>query len=227
MPKPQRGRVPQPHTTNQSSPAELTAKPALGDQNGSAADVNPARAQASARRPTYPDAVARYEHGVRELQGHQYQEAAKTFRSVLAQYPEEKELNDRVRLYLAVCERHLQGAPEPRTAEERRYAATLALNAGDPQTAVRHLTAIVAQDPNHDAALYMLGVAHALTGDHDQALSYLQRAIEQNPANRAIALQDGDLERLMQDDCVRAAVEATAGARPDDVRTSGRHRPIR
>jgi len=163
---------------------------------------------------------------MRALQEHRFQEAADAFRAVLVQYPEEKELNDRVRLYLALCERHLSRAPEPRTLEERLYAATLALNAGDKPTAMRHLEKVVAQDPNHDGALYMLGVAYAMSDDPDTALSYLRRAIQQNPENRALALQDGDLERLMQDASIRAALEATAG-RSADTHAPPRQRPIR
>jgi tetratricopeptide (TPR) repeat protein len=213
MPKAQRGRSPQPPSIPPSS-SEIRARPQREPAGG------------SARRPAYREAVAVYERGMRALQEHHFQEAADAFRSVLGQYPEEKELNDRVRIYLALCERHLQTVPEPKTLEERLYAATLALNAGDRQTALHHLGEIVAQDPNHDGALYMLGVAHALSDDREQALSYLQRAIQQNPDNRALALQDGDLERLMQDESVRAAVEATAGT-PADIRAAQRHRPIR
>lgn len=218
MPKSHRGRSPQPQTSAASPPAELTER---------SAPHHPAtRTSGPTRRPTYPEAVARYESGMRALQEHRFQEASDAFRAVLMQYPEEKELNDRVRLYLSLCERHLSSTSEPRTLEERLYAATVALNAGDKQTAMRHLCEIVAEDPNHDGALYMLGVAYALDDDPEQALSYLQRAIQQNPDNRALALQDGDLERLMQDASIRAALEATAG-RSADTRTPRRHRPIR
>jgi len=214
MPKPQRGRSPHPEASRNPS----GVAPRFG-----AIPVDQSR---TSRRATYPEAVANYERGVLALQEHRFQDAADAFRAVLARYPEEKELNDRVRLYLALCERHLQAAPEPKTLDERLYAATLALNAGDRQTARRHLDNIVAQDPNHDGALYMLGVVHALSDDRDQALSYLQRAIRQNPENRALALQDSDLERLMQDESIRAALEATASGQAD-MRTSPRHRPIR
>jgi Tfp pilus assembly protein PilF len=132
---------------------------------------------------------------------------------VLTQYPEEKELNDRVRLYLSLCERQLKSAPEPGTTEERLYAATLALNMGDAATALRHLRNIVSQDPDHDGALYMLAVVHALTNDSSTALTYLHRAIERNPENRSLALQDSDLERLMQDESVRAALDANPAAK--------------
>jgi len=163
---------------------------------------------------------------MRALQEHRFQEAAETFRAVLSQYPEEKELNDRVRLYLTLCERHLNAPSEPRTTEERLYAATLALNARDVDTALRHLGAVVGQDPDHDGALYMLGVVHALRDDAQTALSYLRRAIERNPENRVLALQDGDLERLMQDQAFRAALESAAG-RPADTRSPGRTRSMR
>ena len=196
MPKPQRSRP--------ESPASSTPETPLR------------RADGPTRRPTYPEAVARYEHGMRALQEHRFHEASDAFRAVLLQYPEEKELNERSLLYLAICERHLRAAPEPTTTEERLYAATLALNAGDPDTALRHLGTIVSHDPDHDGALYMLGVVHALRNDPATALSYLRRAIERNPENRALALQDADLERLMQDQSVRAAVEAV------DAKVKGR-----
>lgn len=219
MPKAQQGRARQAPSTPVNPPAELV--------NGSTAPPSTtSRASGPSRRPTYPEAVARYEHGMRALQAHDYKNAAAAFRSVLTEYPEEKELNDRVRLYLALCDRHLLTAPEPNTQDERLYAATLALNAGDADTAVRHLSTMLTLDPEHDGALYMLGVIHALKDDPATALAYLRRAIERNPDNRALALQDGDLERLMQDESIRAALEA-AGGRPTDTRTQPRARSIR
>jgi tetratricopeptide (TPR) repeat protein len=228
MAKPQRGRTREPHDGSSNHIPEVPpvrhahVSPGNSPSQGAQAPNGPN----SGRRATYPEAVARYEHGMLALQEHRYQQAAEAFRSVLSQYPEEKELNDRVRLYLALCERHLRTAPEPKTLEERLYAATLALNAGDGETALRHLGDVVAQDPNHDGALYMLAVAHALKDDSANAFLYLQQAIERNPDNRALALQDGDLERLMQDESIRAALEGGAG-RAGDGRIPPRPRPLR
>ena len=224
MSKPLRGRARQSPTIGGNLPAELVPEGPPTAAN----DITGARASlATPRRPTYPEAVARYEAGIRALQEHRFGEAAEAFRTVLTQYPEEKELTDRVRLFLALCERQLRGStPEPRTIEERLYAATIAINAGQADTALGHLAPVVAEDPDHDGALYMLGVAHALRNDIAAALSYLQRAIAKNPDNRALALQDGDLERLLQDDSVRAAIES-AGGTPLDARRAPRTRPMR
>src|ERR1051326_3352904 len=77
------------------------------------------------RRTTYVEAVALYERGLELLQRHAYREAADAFDRVLKQYPDEKELHERARQYLNVCQR--QTAPRessPQTIDERLYAAT-------------------------------------------------------------------------------------------------------
>lgn len=202
MSKPLRGHPRQPPDNSS------TTGPAPADAKEPASSRKPSAPPQPARRPTYPEAVARFEGGMRALQEHRYEEAANAFRAVLTQYPEEKELGERVRVYLTACERQLRvSSSEPQDQEERLYAATLALNAGDIDRAVRHLEAVVAEDGTHDGALYMLGVGYALRKDTRTALMYLQRAIARNPANRLAALQDDDLEALLQDDSVRAALE--------------------
>src|SRR5512133_2461979 len=74
-------------------------------------------------------AVHIYEQGMEALQQRDYGRAAQLLESVISSYPDEKELHERVRLYLNVCRR--QASPPdhtPRTPEERVYAATLAIN---------------------------------------------------------------------------------------------------
>jgi len=61
------------------------------------------------------------------LQRHDYNGAADRLESVLRQYPDEKELHERVRLYLNVCRKQASAnQATPRTIEERLYASTLA-----------------------------------------------------------------------------------------------------
>src|SRR4030088_1828707 len=105
-------------------PAVNPAGPPVGQ-----ADPAPAIPQ---RRTTYFEAVALYERGLDALQRHEYDRASNLFSSVLEQYPEEKELQERVRLYLNVCERQaIARKAAPETIDERLYAATLAINGGN------------------------------------------------------------------------------------------------
>src|SRR5204863_4453014 len=120
-------------------------------------------------RVGYANAVALYEQGVAALQAHEYARASTLFRSVLSGYPEEKELHERARLYLNVCERQVESrAAIPKSPEERIFAATVAFNQGDYDEALMHLRAATTDAPDHDHALYMLAAVLALREQADE-----------------------------------------------------------
>jgi outer membrane protein assembly factor BamD (BamD/ComL family) len=181
-----------------------------------ATSTAPARDQPTPpkRRENYFEAVALYERGLEALQRHAYQQAASLLESVLRQYPEERELHERVRLYLNICQRQAtQKEAAPQTIDERLYAATLSINGGQYDQAIAHLRLVRDEDPDNDHAIYMLAVAHAQRDEHAEAVAHLERAIALNPENRALARNDPDLEPLRDDDAFRAALEAPSGAR--------------
>lgn len=163
-----------------------------------------------------------YERGLEALQRHDYRGATDLLESVLRQYPEERELHERVRLYLNICQRQATPrAAAPQTIDERLYAATLAINGGQYDQAIGHLRLVRDEDPDNDHALYMLAVAHAQRDEHAEAVAHLERAIALNPENRALARTDPDLEPLRDDEAFRAALEAPPSPRAD------RRRPLK
>jgi tetratricopeptide (TPR) repeat protein len=134
-------------------------------------------------------------------------------------------LRERVRLYLNVCERQVvPRTSAPGTPEERVFAATVAFNAGDYETALEHLREANKAAPDHDLALYMLAAVLALRNEPHEAVPYLLRAIELNPENRAMARHDADLEALRNHAQVRAALEAIPPAKPERRRSPRRSR---
>lgn len=170
-------------------------------------------------RSTYADAVATYERGMKALQAKKYRDAADILRTVIATYPEEKELHERAQLYLRVCERQL--APldaTPKTPEEQVYAATLALNAGALDRAVSLLSAALQQDRENDRAEYMLGVALSMRGDIAGAVAHLERAARLNAENRELIAKEPDLEAVRQTDAIRALLTAPQPPRKDKER---------
>jgi len=163
--------------------------------------------------------VAIYEKGIEALQRHDYNHALELLQSVLRQYPEEKELHERVRLYLNICERHATPREAaPQSIEERLYASTLAINGGRYDEAISHLRLVRDEDPDNDHALYMLAVAHAQRGEHAEAVAHLERAIALNPENRALARRDPDLETLHDDEAFRGAIDSQSMSRIDQDR---------
>ena len=149
------------------------------------------------RRPAFYEALTVYESGVRALQRHDFTSAADSFRAVIQRYPGERELVERARLYLQVCERETARRPSgPETPSESVYAATVALNAGDVEAALGHLGRALEKAPDSDHAHYIMAVALVDKGNLSLAMVHLRQAIALNPENRSVALQDPDLETL-------------------------------
>jgi tetratricopeptide (TPR) repeat protein len=168
-------------------------------------------ANSNGGQPGRADAIAIYERAVRNLQQHSYAEAADLLRRVIAGFPQERELLERSRLYLTLCDRHLTPpTAEPANAAERLYAATLALNAGAPERAIAYLKRVADDDPANDQALYLMAVAHAERGEAGVAIRYLEQAIAANPENRSLARVDPDLEALRRDAAVAPLLGASA-----------------
>ena len=150
-----------------------------------------------------------YERGLQALQRRDFAASADALRTVIERYPDERELLERARLYLKVCERELEPKePTPKSADEWVYAATVAQNSGDQAAAIRHLQSALAEDPRHDHAQYMMAIATAQRGDGATAIDHLRRAVSLNPENRSRARQDPDFDSLRDDPGFRAALDA-------------------
>ena len=165
--------------------------------------ATPPRTRRSERAPVvkireaYAKAVSLYEKGLKALQRKNYDGAATAFRTLLEDFPEERELHDRARLYLNVCERETGPKVKvPKSVDERILAATLALNRRDVDQALVLLRRTASSHPKHDHIQYMLALAHALRDDVETAAEHLERAIALNPGNRLQAKQEPDFDSI-------------------------------
>ena len=175
------------------------------------------------RKPGYYEAIAIYETGVRALQRHDFEKAADQFRQIIQRYPDERELHERSVLYLRVCERETARRPtSPQTPQERVYAATMALNAGDAAAALDHLQRALTDAPDSDHAHYIMAVTLASQGQSTKALDHLKRSIDLNPDNRALARQDPDLEDVRDLAGFRDVIDIAAAAPPRQRPRRGR-----
>jgi len=204
-----------PRPTSRSEPSTTGPQPRRPEAvRGPASPPSPKTAalpssSPAPKRSTYIEAVAIYERAIDAMQHHEYRSALDQLQSVLRLYPEEKELHERVKLYINVCERHVTTSEAaPMSIEQRLFAATVALNGGRYDEALSHLRLVRDEDPDNDHALYMLAVAHAQREEHALAVAHLERAIALNPENRALARRDPDLESLHEDEAFHTALEA-------------------
>ena len=178
----------------------------------------PSKPVASKKAPAAPPfgpsshehAVEAFERGFQALQLRQFAKAAEFLGAVVNSFTDEKELQERARVYLAICER--QGAHEtkPRSFDDRLHAATVIVNRGAFDEALGLLRKLENDDAGNDYVQYLLSVVYAAIGNAEQALAHLRKAIELAPENQFRAAQDPDLEPLRQN----AAFAALTGELP-------------
>lgn len=135
-----------------------------------------------------------YDRGVAALHRRKIEEAERHFLELTQKYPEEKELVDRARVYLAVCERQKNAAnaslSEP---EDFYYAAVLEKNRGNVDEAIEHLKR-AARKNGAGKVDFLLACCYAQRGEPVSALEYLRRAIGEDQRNRILARHDRDFD---------------------------------
>jgi tetratricopeptide (TPR) repeat protein len=204
--------------------AKKPAPPAKKEHVRRGASAAPQRSQFAALGPSAHDvAVDGFERGFQALQQRQFGRAAELFQQVINGYPDEKELQERARVYLSLCERqkYSQGA-SPRSLEERINAATVAINRGAFSEGLSLLRRLEPEHRDNDHIQYMLCVAYSVLGDRDQALGHLKEAIAMNQENRYLASQDADLESLRDDPRFVGVLETAPVAKPAAAAASAR-----
>jgi tetratricopeptide (TPR) repeat protein len=135
-----------------------------------------------------------YDRGVAALQRRKLDEAERHFVELIQKYAEEKELVDRARVYLAVCERQKSAAgtslSEP---EDFYYAAVLEKNRGNVNEAIEHLKR-AARKNGGGKVDFLLACCYAQRGESGSALEHLRRAIDEDQRNRILARHDRDFD---------------------------------
>ena len=139
-----------------------------------------------------------FDRGVTALQKKKLDEAEKHFQELVQKYPEEKELGDRARVYLAICARQRSSTESTLTEpEDFYYAAVLAKNRGQVEEAIEHLKR-AARKNGGGKVDFLLACCYAQNGERDTALEHLKKAIEEDQRNRILARHDRDFDPVRE-----------------------------
>jgi tetratricopeptide (TPR) repeat protein len=138
-----------------------------------------------------------FEKGMDHLHRREMHAAATCFTEVLELHPEERELVDRSRTYLAVCR---NGKPEREKAlkgtTEIYLAAVFEKNRGNCAKALELVQSANGQGDPDGRLAYLAACCHALNGRPAEAIAYLRNAIEASDQNRIQARLETDLASL-------------------------------
>jgi len=138
-----------------------------------------------------PKQLVNFEAAMKLFHARRLKDARELF--ALAAEGPERDVAQRARLHIAMCDRRLQQlAPNLSTAEDYYNYGVALLNTRDIHGALAHLEKALEMSPDVDHIHYALALAQAMSGDTRNAYENLKRAIELEPRNRLIARQDAD-----------------------------------
>jgi tetratricopeptide (TPR) repeat protein len=132
-----------------------------------------------------------FEAAMKQFHERQLAQARELFAAAAA--GPERDVANRARLHMAMCDRRLQQETVKLQSAEDYYNYGVALiNTRKLSEARQNLEKALAMNPHADHVHYALALAQALGGDLEDARGHLARAIELEPRNRLIARQDAD-----------------------------------
>lgn len=140
-----------------------------------------------------------YEEAMEYFHQQKLQRAKQVLEKVVA--GPSKELADRARVHLKICEQRLQKPPAPvlRTVEDYYHHGVAMMNLGRWDEAREALEKARKMAPKADYVIYALAALDCLTGETEAALEKLRLAIELRPENRYLARNDEDFAYLQED----------------------------
>src|SRR3954469_5326256 len=139
--------------------------------------------------------LSSFEAAMKLFHARKLREARELF-DIAASGPE-RDVAQRARLHIAMCDRRLEQATVKLGSAEDYYNYGIALiNARKVGEARTHLEKALQMAPGTDHIHYALALAQALSGDVASAHDNLKRAIDLEPRNRIMARQDADFAPL-------------------------------
>jgi tetratricopeptide (TPR) repeat protein len=152
----------------------------------------------AASNPSQQKSLNEYQSALQSLHEGKYEKARAGFEKLSHEGP--AEVLERVRVYLTACERHLRqrGLAFTNSEEQYDYAISL-LNTGFYQEARGQFENILQFNPEADYAYYGLAILESMTGQAEQCLEHLSKAIELNSRNRIQARSDSDFQDMADD----------------------------
>lgn len=148
--------------------------------------------------PTHQQSLQAYQNGIQLLQEGKFEKARGVFEKLIATGP--GEVLERCRVYLTVCQSNLAESTRNFASHEEQYDYAISLlNTGDYSEARDHFEMILESNSSADYAYYGLAALNSMTGQVEECLEHMAKAIDLNPRNRIQARTDTDFYNMIED----------------------------
>jgi tetratricopeptide (TPR) repeat protein len=148
-----------------------------------------------------PGAIQAYEQGIKFMYAENYEKAIKIFTELIAEYPDEAEIQAGAKARIQACVKRLEQNARTiyRSADDHYNVGVALMNRGEIDEALNHFQSALKMAPKSDHILYALAATNALKGNSAQAITYLKQSIQYRNENRFQAASDTDFAVLAED----------------------------
>jgi tetratricopeptide (TPR) repeat protein len=156
-----------------------------------------AKDKEKAKKDEYQKTMAAYTLAMKDFHKKNYGKASQSILAFLETYSSEKELVDRARIYLKICENQLEKAPETlKTIDDYYESSIIKINKNEPDEALKLLEEAQKMKPEEGKIFFLMADALCLMEKEDECLENLRKAIQIDESFAILAQNEPDFEPL-------------------------------
>lgn len=151
------------------------------------------------KKDKYKKALIAYGQAMKDFHKGEFSKAVKGLEVFLEKYSDEKELVDRAKIYIAIC----QGRQEKETISLKTFDdyyqyGVYKINLGEYGEALKLLKKASENEPDEGKIFYLLASTYCLMEDEEECLENLKKAIQIDKFFSILAQNEEDFEALKE-----------------------------
>jgi len=152
------------------------------------------------KKDDYQKALLAYNQAMKAYHKGEYEKASELLKDFLEKFSSEKELVDRVHVYLAISgARKEKEKVQLKTFNDYYEYSVYKINQGDYEEALKLLDKAYEMKPKEGKVLYLMADTYCLMEQAEQCLEHLKKAIQLDKFFGILAQNEGDFELLWED----------------------------
>ena len=152
------------------------------------------------KKDEYQKALAAFGLAVKEFQKGEFEKAAASFKDFIEKFPADREVVDRAKAYLSIAQKKPKKDSVSLKGFEDHYRYAVAkINQKDYAGALKLLEKASEYKEKEGLINYLAADVHSLTGQVDEALDLLKKAVQKDKNFAVLAQNEPDFEALWED----------------------------
>ncbi|MBS3818809.1 hypothetical protein KGY73_04820 [bacterium] len=148
----------------------------------------------------YGRALTEFGEAMKEYRKEDFQKASEKLKAFIKNYPKERDLVNRAKLYLSICqEKQKKKKLSLKTFDDHYHYSLFKLNQGEFEEALKHLDKAQQMKPKQGKVFYLKALVNVLMERKEKSLENLKKAVQLDKFFKILAKNEVDFEPLKED----------------------------